>query len=213
MQKRQLGPCVTFFPQPTTLVSTVDSLGAFDIMTASWVSIVSKTPPTLAVSLNRSRLTYEQIRQTGCFVVNMVPAQLAVQADYCGLRSGRDRNKLEVVGLTPVRASRIAAPLLAECPLNVECRLSREVELGEYVLVMGEILEIHADESAFGADGRMDAEAFDPLVYLGGIREYWGLGERAAVAYHDGKRYIAEEQEGGEVSPVILGAAPRAPGN
>ncbi|HEY7745118.1 MAG TPA: flavin reductase family protein [Desulfuromonadales bacterium] len=194
MQKRQLGPCITFFPQPTTLVSTVGSGGSFDVMTASWVSIVSKTPPTLAVSLNRGRLTYEQIRDTGCFVVNMVPASLAVEADYCGLRSGRGRDKLAVAGLTPVEASRVAAPLIAECPLNVECRLLREVELGEYVLVMGEILEIHAVDSAFGPDGRIDASVFDPLVYLGGIREYWGLGDLAGVAYHDGKRLIADEK-------------------
>jgi flavin reductase (DIM6/NTAB) family NADH-FMN oxidoreductase RutF len=194
MHKRQLGPCVTFFPQPTTLVSTVGSSGSFDVMTASWVSIVSKTPPTLAVSLNRGRLTYEQIRETGCFVVNMVPASLAVEADYCGLRSGRDRDKFKMAGLTPVEASQVAAPLIAECPLNVECRLLREVELGEYVLVLGEILEIHAVEMAFGKDGRIDAGAFDPLVYLGGIREYWGLGGLAGIAYHDGKRLFDEEQ-------------------
>lgn len=195
MQKRQLGPCVTFFPQPTTLVSTVSKDGAYDVMTASWVSIVSKTPPTLAISLNRGRLTYQQIRDTGCFVVNMVPARLAVEADYCGLRSGRDRDKLEMAGLTPVQASQVAAPLIAECPLNVECRLLREVELGEYVLVLGEILEIHAVDAAFGEDGSIDAGAFDPLVYLGGIREYWGLGVLAGVAYRDGKRLIAGEKE------------------
>jgi len=195
MQKRQLGPCVTFFPQPTTLVSTVGNGGAFDVMTASWVSIVSKTPPTLAVSLNRGRLTYEQIQDTGCFVVNMVPTKLAVEADYCGLRSGLDRDKLAVSGLTPVKASRVAAPLIAECPLNVECRLLRQVELGEYVLVLGEILEIHALEAAFSEDGRIDAGAFDPLVYLGGIREYWSLGDLAGLAYRDGKRLFAEEQE------------------
>lgn len=194
MQKRRLGPCVTFFPQPTTLVSTVGSDGSFDVMTASWVSIVSKTPPTLAVSLNRGRLTYEQIRETGCFVVNMVPVRLAVEADYCGLRSGRDRDKHEVAGLTPVPASQVAAPLIAECPLNVECRLLREVELGEYVLVLGEILEIHAMEAAFREDGSIDAGAFDPLVYLGGIREYWGLGDLAGIAYRDGKRFFAKEQ-------------------
>lgn len=193
MKKRLLGPCVTFFPQPTTLVTTVSSAGAFDVMAASWVSIVSKTPPTLAVSLNRSRMTYEQIRATGCFVVNLVPASLAAAADYCGLRSGRDAEKLKVTGLTPVPASRVAAPLIAECPLNVECRLTREVELGEYVLVLGEILEIHAAEAAFGADGRMDVRAFDPLVYLGGIREYWGLGELAGIAYRDGKRLFDDE--------------------
>jgi flavin reductase (DIM6/NTAB) family NADH-FMN oxidoreductase RutF len=194
MQKRRLGPCVTFFPQPTTLVSTVGSDGSFDVMTASWVSIVSKTPPTLAVSLNRGRLTYEQIRETGSFVVNMVPTRLAFEADYCGLRSGRDHDKLEVAGLTPVPASQVAAPLIAECPLNVECRLLREVELGEYALVLGEILEIHAVEAAFGEDGSIAAGAFDPLVYLGGIREYWGLGDRAGNAYRDGKRFFAKER-------------------
>lgn len=196
MHKRQLGPCVTFFPQPTTLVSTVDSRGTLDVMTASWVSIVSKTPPTLALSLNRSRLTYEHIRETGCFVVNMVPAHLAAKADYCGLRSGRERNKLEVVGLTPVPARQVSAPLLAECPLNVECRRVQEVELGDYVLVMGEILEIHAAEAVFDAEGHMDVGAIDPLVYLGGVREYWRLGDRAGIAYHDGKRYMAEENGG-----------------
>jgi flavin reductase (DIM6/NTAB) family NADH-FMN oxidoreductase RutF len=198
MQKRQLGPCVTFFPQPTTLVSTIGRSGSFDVMTASWVSIVSKTPPTLAVSLNRGRLTYEQIRDTGCFVVNMVPVGLAVEADYCGLRSGRDRDKLAVSGLTPVQASKVAAPLIAECPLNVECRLLREVELGEYALVLGEILEIHAVDAAFGEDGSIDAGAFDPLVYLGGIREYWGLGDLAGIAYRDGQRLFDQELDPAE---------------
>lgn len=192
MNKRQLGPCVTFFPQPTTLISTIDGTGAADIMTASWVSVVSKTPPTMAVSLNRQRLTYENIRQSGCFVVNMVPVGLAVEADYAGLRSGRSADKLSVAGLTTAPARVVAAPLVAESPLNVECRLTGEVELGEYVLMLGEIVEIHAVEAAFAGEG-IDARVFDPLVYLGGIREYWGLGERAAVAYRDGKELFARE--------------------
>jgi len=192
MDKRQLGPCVTFFPQPTTLISTVDSAGSADIMTASWVSVVSKTPPTMAVSLNRQRLTYENIRQSGCFVVNMVPSRLAVAADYAGLRSGRSADKLAVARLTTEPARVVAAPLVAESPLNVECRVSGEVELGEYVLVLGEIVEIHAVEAAFAGEG-IDVRAFDPLVYLGGIREYWNLGTRSAVAYCDGKELFARE--------------------
>jgi len=194
MQKRQLGPCVTFFPQPTTLVTTVGREGSFDAMTASWVSIVSKTPPTLAVSLNRGRLTYQHIRETGCFVVNMVPAGLTVEADYCGLKSGREADKLDVAGLKTVAGSRVVAPLVAECPLNVECRLVNEVELGEYVLVLGEILEIHAAEEAFKTDGKIDATVFNPLVYLGGIREYWSLGSLAGTAYRDGRRFFADGQ-------------------
>ena len=94
MQKRTLGPCVTFFPQPTTIITSLSGDAEINLMTASWVGIVSKTPPTIAVSLNKDRKTYENIQQTGEFVVNMVPASLALEADYCGIRSGRNENKL-----------------------------------------------------------------------------------------------------------------------
>ena len=190
MKKRQMGPCVTFFPQPTTLISVSDDSGGANVMTASWAGIVSKTPPTMAVSLNQARRTYELISRTGCFAVNMVPASLAVEADYCGLRSGRDDDKLEISGLSTVPGSVLQAPLVAESPLNVECRLSREVEIGDYRLLLGEIVEVHIAEAAIDDSGRMDARAFDPLVYLGGIREYWNLGERIADAYRDGKELI-----------------------
>jgi flavin reductase (DIM6/NTAB) family NADH-FMN oxidoreductase RutF len=72
--------------------------------------------------------------------------------------------------------------------LNVECRVVDEVELGHYRLVLGEILEIHAADEAFDGEGKMDARVFDPLVYLGGIREYWNLGSKVADAYKDGTR-------------------------
>lgn len=193
MQKRQLGPCVTFFPQPTTLVTTVDETGRADVMTASWAGIVSKTPPTMAVSFNQGRQSYANIRQSGAFVVNMVPAKLAVEADYCGLRSGRDEDKAEIAGLTLVPGSKVAVPVIEQCPLNVECRVSGELVLGDYRLVLGEIVEIHACEAAFGEEGAIDAKVFDPLVYLGGIRQYWDLGQRVADAYRDGAQLFAKK--------------------
>jgi len=191
MKKRQLGPCVTFFPQPATLVSTVADDGKVDLMTASWVGIVSKTPPTMAVSLHKGRKTYANIKATGCFVVNMVPASLAVEADYCGLVSGRDADKAVTASLSTSSASHVAAPLVDASPLNVECQLSGEVDLGDYRLVYGEILEIHAAEAAFASDSKGDARIFDPLVYLGGIREYWNLGQKVANAYQEGKKLIS----------------------
>lgn len=186
MQKRKLGPCVTFFPQPTTIITSLSAEGQTNLMTASWVGIVSKTPPTIAISLNQGRKTYENIIQTGEFVVNVVSASLAVEADYCGIRSGRDESKLESTNMHLQPATQVRVPMLLESPLNVECRFVREVELGEYRLLMGEIVEIHAIDSAFQPDGSMDADKFDPLVYLGGIRQYWSLGEKCADAYKDG---------------------------
>ncbi|WP_305041092.1 flavin reductase family protein [Geoalkalibacter sp.] len=193
MKKRQLGPCITFFPQPTTLIATCNAAGDVNLMTASWVGIVSKTPPTLAVALHQQRQTYENLLATGCFTVNLVPASLVVEADFCGLKSGRDTDKPASSGLTLEPATKVATPLVAESPLNVECRVVGEHHLGDYRLVLGEILEIHATDAAFDAEGRMDARAFDPLVYLGGIREYWSLGEKRGDAYRDGIRLFGDK--------------------
>jgi flavin reductase (DIM6/NTAB) family NADH-FMN oxidoreductase RutF len=193
MNKTRLGPCITFFPQPTTLISTVDDKGEVNIMTASWVGIVSKTPPTIGVSLHHNRKSYENICRSKEFVVNMVPATLALEADYCGIRSGYNVDKLSVTGLTTGRADIVAPPLLNESPLNLECRLTLEVPLGEYRLLLAEILEVHIDPSAQLENGGLDVSAFDPLVYLGGVREYWSLGEKKADAYKDGLTLEGED--------------------
>ena len=91
-----------------------------------------------------------------------------------------------LAGLTTVDALKVDAPLIAECPLNLECRYQQEVELGDYRLVLGEIVEVHAVDDAFASRTSGEVAPFDPLVYLGGIREYWSLGEHAADAYKDG---------------------------
>jgi len=186
MDKQLLGPCITFFPQPTTLISTLDADDEVNVMTASWVSMVSKTPPTIAVSLHHQRRSYANIRSNGEFVVNVVPADLALAADFCGIRSGNDTDKMAVTGLKTGKSTRIAAPLLVDCPLNLECRLTLEVPLGDYRLLLAEVLEVHALKEAIRDDGSYDAAAFDPVVYLGGIREYWDLGNKRATAYKDG---------------------------
>jgi flavin reductase (DIM6/NTAB) family NADH-FMN oxidoreductase RutF len=193
MKKRTLGPCVTFFPQPTTIISSLSDNGEANLMTASWVGIVSKTPPTIAVSLNKERKTYLNIKQTSEFVVNMVPSSLALEADYCGIRSGHSENKLDQTSLSLEPADQIAAPMLVESPLNLECRLVREIELGDYRLLLGEIVEIHATEAAFSVEGEIETKAFDPLVYLGGIRQYWSLGEKCADAYKDGLQIVKKK--------------------
>jgi flavin reductase (DIM6/NTAB) family NADH-FMN oxidoreductase RutF len=185
LQKRQLGPCVTFFPQPATLICTTDEQHKINLMMASWVGIVSKTPPTIAVSLHHDRKTYANILANRVFSINLVTPGLAVAADACGLVSGNRVDKHELTGLGVVPGSVAGVSLVNDSPLNVECRYQREVELGDYRLVMGEIIEIHACEDAFDT-GKADVKVFDPLVYLGGLREYWSLGSKQAEAYSAG---------------------------
>lgn len=193
MQKRKLGACVTFFPQPATLIATENAAGDVNLMMASWVGIVSKTPPTIAVSLNHERHTYANIKANGAFSVNVVPARLAEAADACGLASGKTTDKHKLTGLDVSAGVLKGVSLVDESPLNVECRYLREVELGDYRLVMGEIIEIHACEAAFNEQGHADIKVFDPLVYLGGMREYWSLGAKEADAYRAGLALIGKD--------------------
>lgn len=187
--KKAIGPGITFFPQPATWIVSVDSEGTIDVMTASWVSLVSKTPPTIAISLHHGRQSYANIQQNGVFTVNVIPSAQVVAGDYCGLVSGRDVDKLAAADLTPTAALHVVAPILAESPLNLECRVTNEVAIGDYRLILGEVLEIHIAAAACHDKG-YDAAVIDPLVYLGGIREYWRLGEKAGTAYSVGKALL-----------------------
>ena len=191
MDKKTLGPGITFFPQPATWIVSVDSAGIIDVMTASWVSLVSKTPPTIVISLHHGRQSYTNIQQSGVFTVNVIPGSQVVAGDYCGLVSGRDVDKLAMTDLTPCAALHVVAPILAESPLNLECRVTNEVTIGDYRLILGEVLEIHVAAAACRDHG-YDAAVIDPLVYLGGIREYWGLGEKVGTAYSVGKVLLSK---------------------
>jgi len=191
MIRTSLGPGITFFPQPMTLVGSVDKNGACDLMAASWVGVVSKTPPTLAVSLHYERQSYANIAASGEFSVSVVPEPLLAAADFCGLASGRDHEKFKVTGLTPQPGTHVEAPSVAESPLCVECRVSGEVVVGDYRLVLGEILDIQVAAAAIDSAGRIDPELVAPLVYLGGVREYWSLGEKVGTAYSAGKSFFA----------------------
>jgi flavin reductase (DIM6/NTAB) family NADH-FMN oxidoreductase RutF len=138
------------------------------------------------VSLNCDRQTYANIKAGGMFSVNVVPAAMAQVADACGLASGKKVDKQKLTGLDVSPGTLDGVFLVDDSPLNVECRFVREVELGDYRLVLGEIVEIHACEAAFDEQGKADVKVFDPLVYLGGMREYWSLGKKEADAYRAG---------------------------
>lgn len=196
MQRISLGPSVSFFPQPTTLIGSVDAAGRFDLMTASWVGIVSKTPPTMAIALNQGRQSYANISASGEFSVCVVPEKLMAAGDFCGLASGREHDKFRLAGLTPEAGSKIAAPVVAESPLCVECRVTGEVSLGDYRLILGEILDLQVAAAALGEAGRIDPRVIAPLVYLGGVREYWSLGAKVGTAYRDGKVFFPDREEG-----------------
>lgn len=185
--KKRLGPTDRIYPMPCPLVlgGTLDSC---DALAVAWIGIASGRPPSLAMALRKTRRTLELIRETGEFTVNIPRASQADVVDYFGIASGRDTDKFDDTGWTLQPSALVSAPLIAECPYNLECRVTHEVDIGDYALVIGEILESHAEESVLAASGdRVDVSALDPLVYIAGSREYRRLGEKVADAFSAGK--------------------------
>lgn len=185
--KKRIGPTDRIYPMPCPLV-VGGTIQTADTLAVAWLTIVSPSPPRVGLTLRRTRRTLELIREHGDFTVNFAPTTLAAQVDFCGITSGRTTDKWEATGLSLEPAALVNAPIIAECPLSLECRVETEVDLGDYVFVIGEIVETHAEERILGPDGTLvDVGALDPLVYIAGSREYRGLGPKLSDAFAVGK--------------------------
>ena len=191
--KRALGPQNGVFPTPIPLVMSGVAEEA-SMLALAWIMPAGSKPPALAMVMGRRHHTWELIEQCGEFTVNFAPANLFREVDYCGVVSGRDRDKVTESGLTVVESTVVAPPMIAECPYNHECRLVSDFDLptGSH-MVVGEVVQSHANEDILNAEKtRADVALMDPLVYATGNREYFRLGERLEAAYSCGKSLIPE---------------------
>ena len=184
--KKRLSAKPWIFPMPAVLIAA-EHEGRRGLITVAWIGIVSGTPATIGMAVRKTRNTLELIEGSGVFTVNIPRVGMEAQVDFCGIVSGRDTDKFAAAGLTAVPGVVVDAPLVAECPFNLECRVVGVQEMGEYRLVMGEIVETHAEEGILSEDGKtIDVGALDPLVYIPGSREYRGLSAKVADAYDVG---------------------------
>lgn len=187
MKKVQMGPAPLLYPMPVMLVGAMVD-GRPNFMTASWGGIANQTPPIISVAVRESRLTMRGIRTEKAFSVNLPPSSLVVQADYCGIASGAKEDKVRTCGFDIFFGRLGEAPLISQCPLNLECRVERFVELGTHTLVLGEIMESHVSEECV-TDGLPDPVKMDPLLYLSGVSKcYARLGEIVGPAFSAGLR-------------------------
>ena len=193
--KRSLGPLERLFPMPCVLV-VGGSIELADTLTVAWINVIASTPPTIAMGLRKTRRTLELIRENGDFTVNIPDTALVAAVDYCGITSGRATDKFADAGLTLAPSALVTAPIIAECPYNLECRVTSETEVGEYVLVLGEIVETHAEERVLRAGTDVvEMDALDPLTYIAGAREYRAIGRKVADAYSVGKTVTSSDRE------------------
>ena len=179
---------VGFYPQPVLVVGTYDQDGIPDAMNVGWGGLVGGTYVELNIS--RGHKTTENIRQKRAFTLSFADQANLVAADYVGLVSGYDvPDKIARAGLHPIRSDFVDAPLFEELPLTLECQVVELTEEGPGgVRIVGQVLNMSADESILDGAGQIDPDKLRPITYDSIHRTYRVLGEVVGQAYSDGKK-------------------------
>ena len=164
------------YPLPAVLVSVSDGAGRDNVFTVAWAGTVCTNPPMVSISVRPSRYSFEMIRKTGEFVINLTTDDLALAADYCGVRSGRDVDKFKELGLVKEEAVYVCAPLVGQSPVNIECRVDRELALGSHVMFLARVEAVHVRKKDLDDKNRLLLNQTGLMVYSHG--EYRSLGKK-----------------------------------
>ena len=191
MTKTKLGPSTIMFPYPTVLVGAMVN-GKSNFMTASWVGIACSAPPAISVAIRQERFTYKGIVENQTFSINVPGSKLVKATDFCGIYSGRDNNKIDLFNIFYGKID--TAPLIEECPLNLECKVIHTVEVGSHTVFIGEIMETHVNEDCL-TKGKPDIKKIDPIIYATGTRQYHKIGDKIGRAFKIGdKKNLKDKQ-------------------
>ena len=175
MSKLKWKPGTMVYPLPPVMVSCGDMTNS-NILTVAWTGIICTDPAMTYVSIRKQRHSYDIIKSSGEFVINLASSDLARTVDFCGVRSGRDIDKFKECKLTKEQGSEVNVPMIQECPINIECRVREIKELGTHDMFIAEILAVNVDEKYLDETGRFDMEAWNLLAYSHG--QYYSLGNR-----------------------------------
>lgn len=175
MSKVSFKPGTMVYPVPAVMVSCGDSPEKYNIITVAWTGTINSTPPMTYVSVRKERHSHHLIKESGSFVINLSSEDLVQKTDYCGVKSGREVNKFAHLGLTAVPAEKVAAPMIDESPVSIECKVTQVIELGSHDMFMAEVVAVHVNEALLDKNGKLHLEWSKPIVYSHG--EYYGVGE------------------------------------
>jgi flavin reductase (DIM6/NTAB) family NADH-FMN oxidoreductase RutF len=183
---------VSPLPEPTVLVTVKTEDKNPNIITIAWTGVFSHSPAIVYIAVNPARYSHSILKESMEYVINVPSENLAKIVDYCGIVSGKNVNKFEETGLTPIPATVVKAPLIKECAVNIECRVKDILNYGSHDIFVGEIVAIHYDEEAIKEDGNPDLEKIRPYGYSFG--EYRSMGEKLGVAGYS-KRGVKNGKE------------------
>ena len=147
-----------------------------NIITVAWTGITNTIPPKTYISVRKSRHSYNLIRESGEFVINLTPASLVRAADYCGMYTGAKKDKFRECNLTAEDSEQVACPSIAESPLSLECKVSSVKELGTHDMFEADIVGVRVDEHLLDKNGKLCIERAELAAYAHG--EYFALGKK-----------------------------------
>ncbi len=164
------------YPLPAVLVSVADKQGNTNILTIAWAGTVCTNPPMVSISVRPSRFSHHMLMETREFVINLTTKELVFATDYCGVKSGREVDKWKELHLTPLASQEVAAPSIAESPVNIECKVERVEHLGSHDLFLASVAAVRVDKQYLDQNGSFHLEEAQPIVYSHG--EYYDLGTK-----------------------------------
>ena len=172
-------PGTLIYPLPAALISCGSSMEDYNLFTVSWMGTICSNPPMCYISVRKERHSYNLIKESGEFVINLTNEDMAFATDWCGVRSGKDYNKFAEMKLTPVKGEMVNAPIVKESPLCIECRVKEIIELGSHDMFISDVINVQADSQ-----------------YIDAETDTFKLSDAKLIAYSHGHYYKLGEEIG-----------------
>lgn len=169
-------PGTMLAPVPAVMVTCQSKTSKPNIITIGWVGTICSEPPMVSISVRPSRYSYHLIKESGEFVINIPSKKLAKETDFCGVISGSKYDKFHETGLTQAKSNTVTTPIIAECPINIECKVKQEIPLGSHNMFLAEITSVQISKDYIDKDGKFLTDKANLLGYAHGT--YVPLGKQ-----------------------------------
>ena len=176
MGKQVWKPGNMVYPLPVVMISCKEEGKVPNIITVAWTGTICTNPAMVYISVRPERYSYDIIKNSGEYVINLTTESLAYATDYCGVKSGRDIDKFKEMKLTPVMGSLKQAPMIKECPVSIECAVEQIIPLGSHDMFVAKVIAVHVDDQYIDELGKFHLSKTNPIAYSHG--EYYNLGNR-----------------------------------
>ena len=193
MSREYWKPGNMLYPVPAVMVSCGRKGENPNIITVAWAGTVCSDPPMVSISVRKERYSYEIIRETGEFVINLVNRELVRAADYCGVKSGRDTDKFKEMGLTAQPSRYVGAPGIGESPVNLECRVTNRLELGSHDMFLARVEGVAIDGKYMDEKGKFHLNDSGLVSYSHG--EYFELGKKLGSFGYSVKKPVKRQSD------------------